>query len=78
MGVPRQWPEKNMIKNLTAEDQPQKYNEEKACFLKGIDGTPPRERWPRLLTIKFCVKKDINMLPLFIQLWTIPAMNCRI
>ncbi|GJK03565.1 hypothetical protein TUM17574_22920 [Klebsiella pneumoniae] len=78
MGAPRQWPEKNMIKNLTAEDQPQKYNEEKACFLKGIDGRPPRERQPWLLTIKFCVKKDINMLPLFIQLWTIPAMNCRI
>ncbi|EPG9143983.1 hypothetical protein [Klebsiella variicola] len=38
MGVPRQWPEKNMIKNLTAEDQPQKYNEEKAYFLKGING----------------------------------------
>ncbi|MEK0239806.1 hypothetical protein WM005_08095 [Klebsiella variicola] len=38
MGAPRQWPEKNMIKNLTAEDQPQKYNEEKAYFLKGIDG----------------------------------------
>jgi hypothetical protein len=38
MGAPRQWPEKNMIKNLTAEDQPQKYNEEKAYFLKGING----------------------------------------
>ncbi|WP_244610208.1 hypothetical protein [Klebsiella variicola] len=38
MGAPRQWPEKNMIKNLTAEDQPQKDNEEKACLLKGING----------------------------------------
>ncbi|ELN4044056.1 hypothetical protein ABXZ75_003769 [Klebsiella variicola] len=51
-----------MIKNLTAEDQPQKYNEEKAYFLKGIGGRPPRERQPWLLTIKFCVKKDINVL----------------
>jgi hypothetical protein len=27
-----------MIKNLTAEDQPQKNNEEKSHFLKGING----------------------------------------
>ncbi|AMR17079.1 hypothetical protein AR445_09530 [Klebsiella quasipneumoniae] len=32
MGAPRQWPEKNMIKNLTTEDQPQKNNEEKTHF----------------------------------------------
>jgi hypothetical protein len=28
----RQWPEKDMIKNLTTEDQPQKNNEEKTHF----------------------------------------------
>jgi len=32
MGAPRQWPEKNMIKNLTAEDQPQKYMRKRHAF----------------------------------------------
>ncbi|HBQ7379609.1 TPA: hypothetical protein L9I18_003128, partial [Klebsiella pneumoniae] len=29
MGAPRQWPERNMIKNLTAEDQPWNHKAEK-------------------------------------------------
>ncbi|QRF13896.1 hypothetical protein KU660_06890 [Klebsiella africana] len=42
MGAPRQWPEKDMIKNLMAEDQPQNNNAEKAHFLKGINAWAPR------------------------------------
>ncbi|HEQ2844322.1 TPA: hypothetical protein VE468_002012 [Klebsiella pneumoniae] len=29
MGAPRQWPERDMIKNLTAEDQPWSHKAEK-------------------------------------------------
>ncbi|EIW1676406.1 hypothetical protein MKR04_03325 [Klebsiella sp. K4-38] len=37
MGAPRQWPERDMIKNLTAEDQPWSHKAEKSHFLKGIN-----------------------------------------
>ncbi|EKJ7130579.1 TPA: hypothetical protein ACJHG1_004110 [Klebsiella pneumoniae] len=37
MGAPRQWPERDMIKNLTAEDQPWNHKAEKTHFLKVIN-----------------------------------------
>ncbi|MCX2643595.1 hypothetical protein [Klebsiella pneumoniae] len=37
MGAPRQRPERDMIKNLTAEDQPGKHKAEKSHVLKGTN-----------------------------------------